>query len=775
MKVGRLASAARLLGVAAAVAPACGGAPAGAPCPSSPASPPQAAAPAPPSAVPEALPPVVDRVLLHRYVETRRFANGQPADPALAPDGRTVLFLRSGASDRVQSLFEMDVASGAVREVLAPQTLDAAPERLTQEERARRERAHVATRGFTAFEPSKDGKTVVVSLSGKLYALDRASGRAHLVDVGKGAAIDPHLSPDGRLLAYVQDDDLHVVAVDGRGKPIRLTRGGTTDRTHGLADFVSAEELRRERGFFWSPDSKSLLFEESDTAGVEHLTIADPSRPEATADRMAYPRPGTKNPAVRFGIVRVAAPGAVTWLLWDHARMPYVARVVWSEGAPPSLVVADRAQKDVWMLVADPATGATREAMHEHDDAWVNLASFTLEPGTPRWLPDGSAFLWWSERDGDGRFGLVPANDPAGVRWLTPRGVQAIALRDLDPGRRVAVIETTRDGLHVELDAVPLDGGAPTLLAASGEGVLEPRFGEGHDAYVAYESSLAGEARHVVRSLDGKTSRAIPSVAEAPEVPRVTVEDVGPDRVHVAVVRPHNLVPGARYPVVDSAYGGPAVNYVSLDPRGRLLDQWLADATGAIVVRLDVRGTPGRGRAWERALEGHLGDVPLEGHVAAIQALAAAHPEMDATRVGIVGKSFGGYLAALAALRRPDFFRAAVALAPVADWRDYDTAYTERYLGLPDANAAAYDQASLLVAARAPLPPREATLLVAHGTADDNVYFLHSLRLVDAMTRAGRHVTFEPLIGQTHQIASPEVQEAVWLRAAETLRQALAR
>src|SRR5579859_6073418 len=157
----RRASGLRLLGVTAAavVVPACGGVPAPAPSPPSPPTQPKVGAAAPPSAVPAALPPVVDRAWLHRYVETRRFANGRPVDPVLTSDGRAVLFLRSHAGDRVQSLFEMDVATGAVREVLAPQSLEAGPERLTLEERARRERAHVATRGFTAFEPSKDGKT----------------------------------------------------------------------------------------------------------------------------------------------------------------------------------------------------------------------------------------------------------------------------------------------------------------------------------------------------------------------------------------------------------------------------------------------------------------------------------------------------------------------------------------------------------------------------------------------------------------------------------------
>lgn len=243
--------------------------------------------------------------------------------------------------------------------------------------------------------------------------------------------------------------------------------------------------------------------------------------------------------------------------------------------------------------------------------------------------------------------------------------------------------------------------------------------------------------------------------------------------MHVALVRPHGYVPGARYPLIDAAYAGPHAQVASLDARGMVLDQWMADATGAIVVAIDAKGTPGRGREWERAILGKLADVPLSGHVEAIRALAAAHPEIDGSRVGVYGWSYGGYFSALAALRSPHVYSVGMAIAPVTEWRDYDTGYTERYMGLPDANAAAYDAASLLVAARQKPPQKQAKLVIAHGTADDNVYFFHSLKLVNALAKAGREFTFLPFNGQTHQMASPEAEQAVWEHAAEALREGL--
>ncbi|MGO9714827.1 MAG: DPP IV N-terminal domain-containing protein, partial [Polyangiaceae bacterium] len=692
-----------------------------------------------------------------------------PQSARVTPDGRAVLFLRSQPRDTKQSLFEMDVATGAAREILTPDALDKAPEHLTLEERARRERMRITSNGFTSFELSSDGKTVVVVLSGKLFALDRASGKTHPIDVGKGAAIDPRLSPDGKLVAFVQDDDVHVASVDGTGKPRAVTRGGTDDKSHGLADFAAAEELDRVRGFWWSPDSKGILYEEADATGVEKLTIADPANPQNPPDRVAYPRAGTANAILRVGITMLASPGTTTWLDWDHGQFPYLAKVDWSDHAPPTLVVLDRLQKNEVVLAGDDKTGKTRELLHEHDDAWVNV-----DPSVPRWLPDGSAFLWTSEREGDWRLGLVSAKGPAPVKWLTPRATQVEGVIDVDGAKRVAVFDATLDGMHHEVMRVSFDGGEPTSIAKVEDGAVYGRFTEGqHDIFYASEHTSTGADRSVVRSTDGATQREVPSLAERPPPPQVLHEDVGPDRVHVVIVRPRSYVPGARYPLIDSVYGGPGVQLVSIDPRSQILEQWMADATGAIVVTLDAKGTPGRGRAWERAIAGKLIDVPLEGHVEALLALIASHPEIDGSRVGVFGWSFGGYFSASAVLRHPELFSVGVAIAPVIDWHDYDTAYTERYLGLPSTDAAAYDAASVLTYARKPPSPsvREPTLLVMHGTADDNVYFLNSLKLVDAMAKSGRKFTFLPFIGQTHQMASPDALEAVWSRAAETLRE----
>jgi dipeptidyl-peptidase 4 len=281
-----------------------------------------------------------------------------------------------------------------------------------------------------------------------------------------------------------------------------------------------------------------------------------------------------------------------------------------------------------------------------------------------------------------------------------------------------------------------------------------------HDGAVFVDTSTAADALPVSRVLrnDGAVLTTVPSVSESPPF-RVNLEltTVGAHGFHAAIVRPHDFQAGRRYPVVVQVYGGPHALVVKADERAYLLHQWMADH-GVVVVCLDNRGTPRRGRAWERVIKGNLGEIPLDDQTAGLRALGARYPELDLDRVGIHGWSFGGYLAALAVLRRPDLFKVAVAGAPVVDWSDYDTHYTERYMGLPDANAEGYRASSLLTHAASLSRP----LLLVHGTADDNVYFFHSLKLADALFRAGRPFDFLPLAGVTHQVPTPVTRERLW-------------
>lgn len=726
-----------------------------------------ASAPAPATSAHVDEPASADPTFLRTLAETRNFRLGTPRNVTVTPDGKSVLFLRSKARDPKQVLYETDLATGETRELLAPESVIKGPETLSPEEKARRERLRISASGFTAFELSEDGSKVLLPLSGRLFVLVRATRAIVELPTGEGAAFDPHFSRDGAHVAYVRAGDLHVVASDGKGKERAITKGATDDVTHALAEFVAQEEFDRQRGFWWSPDGAQLLYEEVDSRKVERLTIVDPAHPESAPDRPAYPRAGKTNATTRFGLVSTAG-GKTTWIEWNHQEFPYVVHVAWPKSGALTLHVMDRAQRHAQLLAVDAKSGATKVLIEERDDAFLNL-----DESTPAWLPDGKSFLWSTERTGTWRLELHDASGKL-VRELADANLGYRELLRVDADKKIAYVAASAEPTERHLFALPLDGGAAKPLDDGGAVVAMPKFGS--DAvFAGYEGTREGVRRWMARSVDGKVARAIPSVAEEPKAVPAQLLSVGPDAMRVIVLRPRNFVPGKKLPVIDSAYGGPHVAIVSADGAANARDQWIADATGAIVVKIDAKGTPFRGRAWERAITDHFHDVPIEGHIAALRALADKVPEMDLARVGAIGWSFGGYFTAMAVLSRPDVFKVGVAGAPVVDWHDYDTAYTERYLGMPDANAKVYQLADVQTWAKraisgdAPVRP----LLVIHGTADDNVFFSNSLKLTQAMALASRPFEFLPLVGQTHQLSTAQANEIVWGRAVAFLRSGL--
>ncbi|WP_394822551.1 DPP IV N-terminal domain-containing protein [Pendulispora albinea] len=682
-------------------------------------------------------------------------------------DGRYVFFLRSPGDDPRNTLWEVDVATGTLREVLRPDALLQGPEVVSAEEKARRERARVRSGGFTSFEATRDGSAVVVGLSGRLFVWTRATGKARELPVSPGT-IDPHLSPDGTKLAYVRNNDVYVVPLAG-GKETAVTRGGTETNPHGVAEFMAQEEFERSRGFWWSPDGNSILYEDADLSAVPKWTLADPAHPEAPAQIIAYPKVGAPHATVRLAIAdaRAGAAKPPRKITWDGARYPYLTKVVWSKNAPPTIYVRDRAEQHGALLAIDPATGGTKVLLTEEDSAWLEI-----DPSVPRWLPDGSGFLWATERSGGWELELHDAHG-AKTSTVVPRSMGYRHVNAVDPVKKVAYVAASNEPNRGEVWAAPFDGSAPRPVFRNTEATVWASFGDSTQLYAFSEATVRAEHRFGVRSVDGAVNIAIPSVAKAPPfAPNIEYASVGKDDVRVALVRPRNFDAKRRYPVIDNIYGGPINNMVVSDAKRYLDQQWLADTVQAVVVMIDSRGTMYRGRAWQRAFRDRFGDLPIVGHAEALSDLGQKFPELDVSRVGIYGWSGGGYYSAMAILRRPDVFKAAVAGALVADMADYD-ALLERFLGTPPNKA--YDDASLLLwAAKPPTPAAPARpILWIHGTADDNVYLLHGLKFAEAMARGGRPMEFMPLGGQTHMVSAPESIAAVRKRTAEYFREHL--
>ena len=692
-----------------------------------------------------------------RYARTARFTAGAPR--GFHPTPTRVAFLRSSSgTDRAMALWVLDLPDGADRLVADPLALlSGGGEQLTDLERARRERMRESGAGITTFAVDEAGGTATFALSSRLFVAD-LTGAAPGDPVRElptaGPVVDPRLSPDGRLVAYVTRGALHLVGVDGTGGR-ELAAPDQPTVTYGLAEFAAAEELGRFRGFWWSPSSDGLLVARADVAPVQVLHIADPENPDRPPAEHRYPAAGTANAEVTAWLVGL--DGRHTPVPWDVETYEYLAAVHWSAPGPPLLQVLSRRQDRAAVLAVDPGTGATTVLREQGDPAWVDLV-----PGTPAWSADGRLLTVEVVED---RYALCA--DGAAV---SPDDVQV--RRVSTAGDRVLLHTTEGLGEEHVHEWSPAEGcrrltsGPGAHSAVAGDGVLVLATSQAERSSTTYRVVVAAAAAAATPGVQVE----IGSHAQDPgTVPRPELIGAGDRGIPTAVLLPAGWSPSdGPLPVLLDPYGGPHHTQVHTAARAYLESQWWADQ-GFCVVVADGRGTPGK-PSWERTVRLDLAGPPVQDQVDALAAVAAMHPEaVDLDRVAIRGWSFGGYLAALAVLTRPDVFHAAVAGAPVTQWRLYDTAYTERYLGLPDEHPEAYSRGDLVALA----PQLERPMLIIHGLADDNVVAANSLRLSSALLAAGRPHTFLPLSGVTHMTPQEVVAENLLLLQLHFLRTSL--
>ncbi len=686
--------------------------------------------------------PALDEEFLTTVAATMRFRLGVPAPLAITPDG-AVLFRRTGARDRVADLYQLLPTGEAAVLTTAATLLAGAEEKLSDGEKARRERTRTSTRGVVDISLSQDGARVLVPLGERLFVMERATGQAKEVVTGAGYPFDPQLSPDGTRVVFNRDGDLWVVGVDG-GKPRQVTKH-PADLSYGVAEFVAQEELDRRRGTWWSPDGKQLVFQRTDEREVETIHVSDARHPEKVPVPFKYPRAGKTNAKVDLGIV-AATGGPVRWVTWDLARYPYLARVQWPKNAPLTVTVLNRDQTEVLVLAVDPATGAMRTLLTERDDTWLNAPADLLT-----WLPDGSGFLWRTEAQGAWALDHHGADGKRIGRVLRPD----LGLREVvavTPDGKELIFEAATDPREQHVWRVALGGGEPVALTKVAEGGVHNATFK-HGTAVIHSALRAGGTRVEVLRADG-TRAELPSVVERPAlVPTTTFTSVAVNghMQHATITRPRSFAPGRKYPVLLSVYGGPHVKVVHDSLDTYLMDQWYADA-GFVVVRTDGRGTPDRGRDYERVISKDLVTLPMADQIGALRELARKNPELDLSRVGVFGWSFGGYMAAMAVLMHPEVFAAGVAGAPVTDWELYDTAYTERYMKQPKDNPEGYKRTSALTYA----DRLERPLLVIHGISDDNVHFAHTLALIESLYAAGKSANVVTL-SATHMVPDPKL------------------
>jgi dipeptidyl-peptidase-4 len=660
-------------------------------------------------------------------VERGQLQFGHPRAFSIARDGRRVAFLRAPDPTTAEQqlwLLERDVAGGwSEHRVDEKRPLSAGS--TTAESaaaRAMRERTRELAGGIIAYTADANLDTLVF-VAGGLWRFTGATRRLDRVE-GTDAAEAPLLSPDGRLLACVEGRSVRVLRLDHAPTTLAVVDPDGEHETLGRPDFIAAEDMGRFEGMWWDPSSRLLLFQRTDDGALPEWFIPNPGEPAARPATVHYPVANGPNAQLGLSLLDTGTGETVT-VHWDTERYPYLGAVHWSPAGGLTLDVQTRDQRELATLAVDAASGAVTPLTAMHDAHWVEPGN-----GTRAHAPGGE---------------LCQLLDRDGVRTLRI-GERVLELPHhpidiagaLDTGLLVQLATTTVDR---RLALVRWDG---TLEWLSDEAGVARGSGRGSLA-VLEQRDLAGE-RPQVRLLDlGDGDGAAHPIATHAE-PLSWEErlelftDLGDGGSSAALLLPmgHDPERDGPLPVLLDPYGGPLHARVLRDRRAFAQARWLAEQ-GYAVLAIDGVGTPGRSPAWERAIAGDLART-LDSQVAGLQAVAARRPGvLDLGAVGIRGWSFGGYLSALAAIRRPDLFRAAAVGAPVSDWTLYDTHYTERYLG--------HGADFLAAAARNSLPdrlaeadaqgPSPSPMLIIHGFEDDNVVVAHSIRLAEALAARG--------------------------------------
>ncbi len=685
---------------------------------------------------------------LERITADPPLAGRLPRQAEISPGGQWVSFLRPSAADsEVLELWAQPSAGGEPRRLVsAADLLGGAAQKLSEAEKMALERQRISQRGITGYQwCGTDDSALLFPLSGDLYLVRLGAGgpqAQRLTSTPDAPKQDPRCAPDGKTLAYVQGGNLFVLPLAAGSQPRQLTSDGSDTVSWGLAEFIAAEELSRQRGFWWSKDGKSLLALRTDESGVAVKTRAQIFADRTAMTEQRYPAAGEANARVTAFVIDAANGQRRELPLPKTAE--YISRAGWFADGTPWLQWFNR---DQTRLTLTEFKATPHDITVETDAAWVEVHDDLIE--TPRGL------LWSSEASG--RRQLLLIDRASGQRTPLTQQAEAVA-HAVCVGERGIVFAAAGDrGKARELYLQPLAGGkAQPVAGAADRQWRDAKADSACSRLLVTRSAWGQPPRLELRSLG--QSGAIALAGDAPD-PALAAFTNTPQSLDLMAADGKTLLnafffaprrEGGKHPVIVLAYGGPGSATVNWG-WGRdmpLIAYWQQRGYGVLMV--DVRGMAHRDRDYTHAHYRSFGKHEIADLFTAVRQLPGLVPSVDATRIGFFGWSYGGFLGARAMLDADTPFAAAVAVAPVTDWTLYDTAYTERYLGMPEGGkAATYAGANL--PARASLLSKP--LLLVHGTADDNVLFEHTLRLVEALQTAGKTFDLQIYPGKAHGIA----------------------
>jgi dipeptidyl-peptidase-4 len=592
---------------------------------------------------------------------------------------------------------------------------------------------------------SPDGKSLLISAGGDLFWWDLAGRKSKQLTSTPEAERDPKLSPDGKRISFRRASDLYVLDLESM-KVSRLTITGSATLLNGQVDWVYPEELDLGTAHWWSPDSKRIAYLEFDISKQQIYPHADLLNRDVVYEPQRYPKAGTLNADVRLGVIP-ASGGRTKWVAQADGKDALMARVHWlPDSSALALQKLNRIQNVLEIVLADANDGKTRTVLKEADSKWVNLGD------DPVFLKESAQFVWTSERGGYRHLYLMGLDGSAVQLTSGDWEVSSIAAVD-EKHRLIYYVSTEPTPLERHLYVVGFDGNGRRRLTPSA-GVHSFSFGPGPLFYVDAYSSLTQPLRRVIGMADGSEwavfREADTKVLEEFEIlPTEVIEVKAPDGavLYGSLIRPANFDSSRKYPAIVNVYGGPHAQSVRNAWGGASWNQALAHR-GFVVWQLDNRGTAGRGHAWETKLFRRFGKQELEDQKLGIEHLISMG-FVDAARIAMNGWSYGGFMTLYSLLKEPDLLRAGIAGAPVTDWRNYDTIYTERYLGLPSENEDGYRASSPLHFAQ----NLKGSLMLVHNFEDDNVLFQHTMQMASELQKAGKSFDLQIYPQKSHGVS----------------------
>src|SRR6266550_3038732 len=666
------------------------------------------------------------------------------------PEGAAYTYLDSDSADETR-LYRVDAGTGT-RTVLVRGSDLVAP--------GGREPIDVESYQFT-----RDGSKLLVytnsvrvwrqNTKGTYYVWDFTTKRLTPVSRRPGYQMFAKFSPDGRRVAFVRDNNIFVTDL-ASGAETALTSDGGENVINGTSDWVYEEELDLRDAFRWSPDGQRIAYWRLDQTAIRPFYLLNQDAVYPTLVPVRYPKAGTPNSEVRIGVVELAS-GRTTWVDLGGERDIYVAAMDFADSPTEIwLTRLNRLQNRLDLMLADVRTGASRVIMTDADSAWVDAHQ-------PVWLDGGKQFLYRSERDGYSHLYLY-TRAGALVRRVTPGDWDVLEVRGVDEKTRAVYVTGAMDGpTERPLLRVGLEGKTVTRISRE-PGAHNPEFDTTRRFYVDHYSRAGVPAVEQLHNADGSLVRTIADNAvlagkvaalglKPPEFLKVRTPD-GVE-LNALMIKPRDFDPARHYPLLMYVYGGPGSQTVvnSWGGPAYLWYQMLAQ-DGYLIATVDNRGTGARGARFEKMTYLRLGHYESADQISAARNFGAL-PYVDGSRVAIWGWSYGGYMAARTLFLSGGVFKAAMAVAPVTDWRLYDTIYAERYMRTPGQNPQGYDEGSALAYADS----LKGRFLLVHGTADDNVNFQNSVRLIQRLEQANKQFDMRIYPNKTHSISGGNTSE----------------